>query len=119
MITLYHNPRCSKSRAALAILEAQSKHPFEIVTYLKTPRSHSQWTQLFADLALSEPQTILRRNEAEYAQAQLGDQPSVEQIIEALIQYPKLMERPILQSSGQALIGRPTELIEPWLEQLS
>ena len=107
-LTLYHNPRCSKSRGALELLEQRGLAP-TVVRYLETPLDAAQLRSLLAKLGLSARQ-LLRTGEDEYKTLNLAD-PSLseEQLVAAIAQHPKLMERPILQAGEKAIIGRPPE----------
>lgn len=109
-VTIYHNPRCTKSRAALKLLEDRDLTP-RIIEYLKTPPSAAELKQLIAMLGIA-PRALLRIREAEYKQAGL-DKPDVSdaQILEAMAKYPKLIERPIVVAGKQAALGRPPEKI--------
>lgn len=107
--TLYHNPRCSKSRQALALLEEQGL-TFNIREYLKEPLSENELNTLLNELNI-EPHDLLRVKEAEYKEAGLSKTSSKSDIIKAMVEYPKLMERPIVSTTKGARIGRPTELI--------
>lgn len=109
-LTLYHNPRCSKSRGALQLLEERGLAP-TIVRYLETPPSPQQLRELLGKLGLGARQ-LLRSGEDEYqslglANPELGD----DQLIEAMVAHPKLIERPILVVGDKAVIGRPPEKV--------
>ncbi|NNB13952.1 arsenate reductase (glutaredoxin) [Pseudomonas fragi] len=109
-LTLYHNPRCSKSRGALELLEARGLTP-TVVRYLETPLSAAQLRDLLARLNLSARQ-LLRSGEDEYKALNLGDSSLSEaQLIDAMATHPKLIERPILVAGNKAVIGRPPEKI--------
>ena len=109
-VTIYHNPRCSKSRMTLELLRSRSIEP-SIVEYLKTPLSESQLLTLLEMLNMS-PRNLLRKGEAAYKEAGLDqDGVSDQTIIQAMVQYPVLMERPIVVANGKAAIGRPPESI--------
>ncbi|MBM1199471.1 MULTISPECIES: arsenate reductase (glutaredoxin) [Pseudomonas] len=109
-LTLYHNPRCSKSRGALELLEARGLTP-TVVRYLETPLSAAQLRDLLARLNLSARQ-LLRSGEDEYKALNLGDSSLSEaQLIDAMAANPKLIERPILVAGNKAVIGRPPEKI--------
>lgn len=109
-LTLYHNPRCSKSRAALEILEARGLAP-TVVRYLDTPLEAAQMRSLLGKLGLSARQ-LLRSGEDEYKALNLADASlSDEQLIEAMAAHPKLIERPILVAGDKAIIGRPPEKV--------
>ena len=107
-LTLYHNPRCSKSRGALELLEARGLTP-NVVRYLETPLNAAQIKALLGKLGISARQ-LLRTGEDEYKMLQLADESLSEaQLIDAIAQHPKLMERPILEVGNKAVIGRPPE----------
>ncbi|UST83726.1 arsenate reductase (glutaredoxin) [Pseudomonas siliginis] len=107
-LTLYHNPRCSKSRGALELLEARGLHP-NVVRYLETPLSAAQIKALLGKLGISARQ-LLRTGEEEYKTLNLADASlSEQQLIDAIATHPKLMERPILEAGDKAVIGRPPE----------
>lgn len=107
-LTLYHNPRCSKSRGALELIEARGLTP-NLVRYLETPLNAAQIKALLGKLGISARQ-LLRTGEDEYKMLQLADESLSEaQLIDAIAQHPKLMERPILEVGDKAVIGRPPE----------
>ncbi|MBC3955360.1 MULTISPECIES: arsenate reductase (glutaredoxin) [Pseudomonas] len=107
-LTLYHNPRCSKSRGALELLQARGLTP-DVVLYLETPPDAEQIRQLLGKLGMTARQ-LLRTGEDDYKQLNLAD-PSLndEQLIAAMAAHPKLIERPILVVGDKAIIGRPPE----------
>ncbi|AKS09406.1 arsenate reductase (glutaredoxin) [Pseudomonas trivialis] len=107
-LTLYHNPRCSKSRGALELLEARGLTP-TVVRYLETPLNAAQLKALLGKLGISARQ-LLRSGEDEYKALNLADASLSEaQLIAAIAEHPKLMERPILETTDKAIIGRPPE----------
>ncbi|WP_342243200.1 arsenate reductase (glutaredoxin) [Pseudomonas sp. OTU5201] len=109
-LTLYHNPRCSKSRGALELLEARGLAP-TIVRYLETPPSAPELRDLLAKLGLTARQ-LLRTGEDEYKALSLDDTSlSEEELIAAMAAHPKLIERPILVAGDKAVIGRPPEKV--------
>lgn len=109
-LTLYHNPRCSKSRGALQLLEARGLTP-TIVRYLETPPSAAQLQQLLGKLGIGARQ-LLRSGEEEYRTLNLAEPGlSDAQLIEAMVKHPKLIERPILIAGDKAVIGRPPEKV--------
>ncbi|WP_068828612.1 arsenate reductase (glutaredoxin) [Pseudomonas sp. BMS12] len=109
-LTLYHNPRCSKSRGALELLEARGLAP-TIVRYLETPPSAAELRELLGKLGLS-PRQLLRSGEDEYKALGLADASlSDEQLISAMASHPKLIERPILIAGDRAVVGRPPEKV--------
>lgn len=107
-ITFYHNPRCSKSRSALALLEARGC-AVRIVEYLKTPPSAAELDALLVAHQL-EPRALMRREEDEYAALQL-DNPALtrNELVLAMVEHPRLIQRPIAVANGKAVIGRPPE----------
>lgn len=108
---MYHNPRCSKCRLTLELLQAHGKQP-EIVEYLTTPPSHAELVEILAMLKLS-PRQLMRTHEAEYKDNSLADESlSDEALIDAMVRMPKLIERPIVINNGKAAIGRPPKNIE-------
>lgn len=108
MITLYHNNRCSKSREALALLE-QSGKDFSVRYYLEQPLSADELTVLLKALQLPV-RDLLRSKEDEYKALDLANPVlSEQQLIEALVLHPKLMERPVLQVGSKAVIARPAD----------
>ena len=109
-LTLYHNPRCSKSRGALELLQAQGLTP-NVVRYLETPLNAAQLSDLLAKLKISARQ-LLRTGEEEYKTLNLADSNlSDAQLIDAMAAHPKLIERPILVVGNLAVIGRPPEKV--------
>ncbi|NWA29869.1 arsenate reductase (glutaredoxin) [Pseudomonas gingeri] len=107
-LTLYHNPRCSKSRGALELLQGRGLTP-SVVLYLETPLDAAQLKELLGKLGIGSRQ-LLRTGEDEYKQLNLADtQLSETQLIAAIAAHPKLMERPILVAGDKAIIGRPPE----------
>lgn len=109
-LTLYHNPRCSKSRGALELLEARGLAP-KVIRYLETPPSAAQLRDLLAKLGVPA-RHLLRIGEDEYRALNLADASlTEEQLIEAMAAHPKLIERPILVAGERAVIGRPPEQI--------
>ena len=112
-VTIWHNPRCSKSRAALAILEEHGITPTE-VKYLETPPSKSDIVRALAALAM-QAKDIVRTGEAVYKSLNLSAESNNEEILEALVEHPILIERPIIISGDRAVIGRPPENVSTLL----
>lgn len=109
MIKIYHNPRCSKSRQGLAIL--QNAHvDFEIIDYLKNPISSIELTEILNKLHI-KPIDLVRKNETLWKDNYKGKNLSNKQIIDAMVENPKLIERPIVVHGDQAVLGRPPENI--------
>ncbi|WP_405600001.1 MULTISPECIES: arsenate reductase (glutaredoxin) [unclassified Pseudoalteromonas] len=107
-VTLYHNSRCSKSRETLALLQNNSIEP-TIVEYLKTPLTHQQITTLISQLGFSSARDLMRTKEDDYKSLNLKDETSESALINAMVQNPKLIERPIVVNNNKAAIGRPPE----------
>lgn len=107
-VSIYHNPRCSKSRQTLALLEEHNCQ-ITIIEYLKNPPSEKTITDILALLGLS-PRELMRKKEAEYKALNLHDDALSEaRLIQAMAQNPKLIERPIVLANNHAAIGRPPE----------
>jgi len=108
MVTIYHNPRCSKSRQTLQLLEENGVSP-EIVLYLENTPNKATLKKIIAQLGI-EVRDVMRKKEAEYKEQGLKDESlSDDQLIDAMIATPKLIERPIVVNNGKAAIGRPPE----------
>lgn len=109
-VTIYHNPRCSKSRETLQLIEARGLEP-KIVEYLKTPPSAAELKAILKKLGL-KPQDIVRKSESLYAELGLKDRTlDDEALIALLVKHPILIERPIVVAGGRAAIGRPPEKV--------
>lgn len=113
-LTIYHNPRCSKSRQTLGLIEAAGQTP-EIILYLETPLSASEIKTLLSKLGFDDPRELMRKGEAIYKELGLRDEPRAEALISAMAQYPKLIERPIVVKGARAVLGRPPEKVETFL----
>ncbi len=110
MIKIYHNPRCSKSRQGVQLLEDTNKD-FEIVKYLDDNLTKQELEQLIALLKI-KPLELVRKNEAIWKENYKNKTLTDDQIIDALVANPKLIERPIVTNNNKAVIGRPTEIIK-------
>lgn len=109
-ITIYHNPRCSKSRQTLALLRDEGIEP-DIVEYLETPPTQKKLKEILQLLGLN-PRELLRTGEAAYKENGLQDKELSDQhLIKAMCEYPKLIQRPIVINGKKAAIGRPPENI--------
>ena len=109
-VTIYFNPQCSKCRLTLDLLESKGEKP-EIVEYLESPPDAATLESLLDMLGL-EPRDLMRTFEKEYAEAGLGNPGlSRAELIDAMISYPRLIQRPIVVKNGKAAIGRPPEKI--------
>jgi arsenate reductase len=109
-VTIYHNPKCSKSRQTLALLKGKGITP-TIVEYLKTPPTAENLKEILAQLKIA-PRDLLRKKEDEYAECKL-DNPSLsnDDLINCMIKHPILIERPIVLANGKAALGRPPEQV--------
>ena len=109
-VRIYHNPRCSKSRQTLALLESRGLKP-EVILYLDTPPDSAALDQLLQQLGMA-PRDLMRKKEPPYKELGLDrDDLERETLIEAMIDNPILIERPIVQSDQGAAIGRPPEAV--------
>jgi len=106
-VTIYHNPRCSKSRNTLALLQEHGVQP-TIVLYLETPPDKAEIANLLKKLGMTAGQ-LLRRGEDDYKASGLDKDASEAEIIAAMVKYPKLIERPIVVRGNKAVLGRPPE----------
>lgn len=107
---IYHNPRCSKSRATLALIEQRGVEP-EIIEYLKTPPSEDELRRVLKLLQIG-PRDIMRKGEAAYREQGLDDPGlSDDELIAAMINTPILIERPIVLANNKAALGRPPESV--------
>ena len=106
--TIYHNPRCSKSRQALQILRDRGIEP-NIVEYLKTPLQKEELKKISTSLGL-RPMEIIRKNEIDFKERGLANHvENDDKMIEAMAAYPKIIERPIVVLKDKAVLGRPPE----------
>ncbi|EIL91466.1 MULTISPECIES: arsenate reductase (glutaredoxin) [Rhodanobacter] len=110
MVRIYHNSRCSKSRATLALLQERGAD-VEVVNYLDTPPTAAELSTLLQQLGMT-PRQLLRQGEDDY-QALGLDHPSLDDqaLIAAMVAHPKLIERPIVVANGKAALGRPPEAV--------
>ena len=109
-VTIYHNPKCSKSRQTLELLEKQGI-TLDIIEYLKSPPTAEQLQVILAQLGLV-PRDLIRKKEDIYAECEL-DNPSLTdvELVNFMIKHPILIERPIILANGKAVIGRPPEQV--------
>jgi len=107
MITIWHNNRCSKSREAKNLLEEKSLE-FEIFEYLKNDFSKEELLKLMVQLKLSDVKDMLRHKETEYKSLDIANK-SQNEILDLVVQHPKLIERPIIIKNNKAVIARPIE----------
>ena len=104
---IYHNPRCMKSRQTLAIIKENGVIP-DVVLYLEKPPTKTALKKILKMLGL-KPEELLRRGEVIYKDNYKGKELTNEEWIDAMIEHPKLIERPIVVSGDKAVIGRPPE----------
>ncbi|ATC98939.1 MAG: arsenate reductase (glutaredoxin) [Pseudomonadota bacterium] len=109
-VKIFHNPRCSKSRETLALLEENAVSP-EIVEYLKDVPSAQDIKQLLSLLNFDSARQLMRTKETIYKELNLKDETSEDALIDAMVANPKLIERPIVINNGKAAIGRPPESV--------
>jgi arsenate reductase len=109
-ITIYHNPKCSKSRQTLELLQQNGITP-TVIEYLKTPPTAETLKAILSQLGMA-PRDLMRKREAVYAENGL-DNPSLsdDDLIDAMVKNPILIERPIVLASGKAALGRPPEQV--------
>ncbi|MEX2335889.1 MAG: arsenate reductase (glutaredoxin) [Fulvivirga sp.] len=113
MLTIYHNPRCSKSRDALKLIE-DSGSMVEVVEYLKTPPAKDDLRQIIERLGI-KPIDLVRKNEPIYKEKYKGKELTDEEWIDAMEEHPILIERPIVLKDGKAILGRPPENVKEFL----
>jgi arsenate reductase len=110
MLQILHNPRCSKSRAGLKLLEDKGLNP-EVIKYIDTPLSPDTFKDILNRLGM-KPIDVIRKNEDLYKQKYKDKELSDDEWIEVMINNPRLIERPIVINGNKAVIGRPAEVIE-------
>ncbi len=110
MVTIWHNPRCSKSRQTLALLQERGVEP-EVRLYLQDPPSEDELRQALALLGMSSAADLVRRGEAEYRAAELSSDSDEDVLIAAMAEHPKLIERPVVFNGKRAVLGRPPEAV--------
>ncbi|WP_306350271.1 arsenate reductase (glutaredoxin) [Flavobacterium sp. '19STA2R22 D10 B1'] len=109
MIKIYHNPRCGKSREGLTLVE-QSGKPFEVIKYLDQPLTESELNDLIEKLSI-KPIDLVRQKEEIWIENYKGKKMTDKEVIMAMVENPKLIERPIVINGNKAVIGRPPEKI--------
>jgi len=108
---IFHNPRCSKSRSTLALIE-EAGQDVDVVKYLDTPPSAEELSEVLSLLSMT-PRDLMRKHEAPYKDNNLDDNSlSDAELIQCMVDNPILIERPIVISNGKAVIGRPPELVK-------
>ncbi|WP_022940856.1 arsenate reductase (glutaredoxin) [Psychromonas hadalis] len=109
-ITIYHNARCSKSRATLALIKDKTDN-FTLVNYLDTPPTLAELKNIITLLGFSSARDLMRTGEAVYKELKLKTETDEAILLKAMLDNPKLIERPIVLANGKAKIGRPPESI--------
>ncbi len=109
MTTIYHNPRCSKSRQCLAILE-EKKEDIHVIKYLDTPITEEKLIEIIELLAI-KPIDLVRKNETIWKEKYKSKEITDKELIKIMCTHPKLIERPIVIKNNKAIIGRPPELV--------
>lgn len=113
MLRIYHNNRCSKSRQALELINSSGKE-VEVVEYLKTPPTAAELQDVLQKLNM-RPEQLLRKNEAIYKETYKGKCLTDEEWIQAMVDHPVLIERPIIVKEDKAILGRPPENVQELL----
>ena len=113
-LKIYHNPRCRKSREALQYLE-ETKQSFDIINYIDKRLSKAEIEQLLKELGY-QPEELIRKNEAIWKEQYKGKDLSVDELVAALSENPKLIERPIISNGKSAVIARPLEKLIDFLK---
>jgi len=113
-ITIWHNPRCSKSRQALALLDENGTQK-EVVKYLEINPTKEEIKKVLAMLGFKSARELMRTKEDIYKELNLKDETDEQKLIEAMAEYPKLIERPIIIKEDKAIIARPPELVNEFL----
>jgi arsenate reductase len=109
-VVIYHNPKCSKSRQTMALLEERGIKP-TVVKYLETPPTATKLKALLSLLGMA-PRELMRKNEAPYKELELAKVDlSEDQLVRAMVANPVLIERPIVEANGKAAMGRPPERV--------
>lgn len=113
-LKIYHNPRCSKSRQTLKLIEDAGAEP-EISLYLTNLLSPEEIKELLSKLGFSDARQLMRKGEAIYKELNLKDETDQNALIDAMSAHPKLIERPIVVKGNRAILGRPPENVEKFL----
>lgn len=113
-LTIYHNPRCSKSRQTLALIEEAGQTP-TIRLYLENLVSREELMELLQQLKFEDPRHLMRKGEAIYKELGLKTEDNPERLVEAMLSYPKLIERPVVTDGARAILGRPPESVKELL----
>ena len=111
MLTIWHNPRCRKSRETLALIEAAGVDVI-VRKYLDDAPNRGEITAILAQLGFEDPRSLMRRGEAIYMEMELKSVSSVQKLVEAMVDHPILIERPVVTNGTKAIIGRPPEAVK-------
>ena len=114
-ISLYHNPKCSKSRRAVEILDSLDIK-YDVIEYIKKPLSKNDLINLLSKLGMG-PIDIIRTNEEEFKASKLTNEAGRGELINLILKYPKILQRPIISTDEEAVIGRPLENIHKLLNE--
>lgn len=114
MLTIWHNPRCRKSRESLALIEAAGAD-VTIRKYLEEVPSRAEITSILAQLGFDDPRALMRRGERIYKDLALKTVISPEKLVQAMVENPILIERPVVFNGTEAVIGRPPEAVKTLL----
>ncbi len=112
-VTIWHNPECSKSRAAMSVLDDNNCDAL-VIEYLKTTPSKDEITTALTMLGMN-PRELMRTKEDIYEELKLQEEHDYDNLVDAMVRNPKLIERPVIFKGNQAIIGRPTEKIAKFL----
>lgn len=115
MLTIWHNPRCSKSRQTLALLEA-SNMAFTVRRYLEDHPNREEIGSIITQIGLSDPKLMMRKGETRYKELGLKAVSDPASLIQAMAENPILIERPIVSNGSKAIIGRPPEAVKSLLQ---
>lgn len=113
-LTIYHNPRCSKSRQTLGLIEAAGQTA-DVILYLETSPSVDEIKILLKKLGFDDPRELMRKGEAIYKELGLKDEQNPDILIKSMAEHPKLIERPIVVKGAKAVLGRPPEQVQALL----
>jgi len=114
MLTIWHNPRCRKSRETLAMVEGSGKR-FTVRKYLEDTPNRDEITNIMAQLGFDDPRALMRRGEGIYKELALKSESSPDALVQAMVDYAILIERPIVFNGRRAIIGRPPEAVRAFL----
>lgn len=116
-ITIWHNQKCSKSREAMSILE-QHECEIEVIKYLETTPTKDEITTALTMLGMN-PRELMRTKEDIFAELNLKEEYDYDILVDAMVEHPKLIERPVIFKGDRAIIGRPTDIISKFIKELN